>query len=235
MSEFRAMNKGSVVDEVLAQMMGKIADGTWSRGEKIPSENELRELLGVSRDTVRQAIKQMCAQGLLESQQGRGTYVKNADVGLPLTQMIPTVFLTQDDGANLIEFMQVIETASASIAAEKATEEDLAYLQSCLDQMIRAETDEQYYDWDSKYHIHLAKCTRNPLFSRSIEITSEMLTYYFTNLAKVHGREASIAQHRSCLEAVRTRDQKAAYMAMREHYEMLGRRLQQALTAKQPD
>ena len=135
MNDFKAMNKGSVVDEVLEQMMGKIVDGTWSQGDKIPSENELRDMLGVSRDTVRQAIKRMCALGLLESQQGRGTFVQNIDLSLYLTHLIPLVFLSEDDGSNLLQYMQVIQIASAKAAVEKATEEDIQALKNCLNEM----------------------------------------------------------------------------------------------------
>lgn len=233
MADFRPMNKESVVDEVLRQMMEKIADGTWVKGEKIPSENELREQLCVSRDTVRQAIKQLCAQGLLESHQGKGTFVRDADMSLYLTNMIPLVFLSEDDGSNLIQFMQLIQAASAGLAAEKATEEEIDFLQTCLDHMTEEEgNDKVYYDWDSKFHVQLSRCSRNPLFVRSIEITSDMLAYYFTDLARIHGHDDSIAQHSRCLEAIRARDVNAARSAMKEHYDMLGQRLRKIAVKK---
>lgn len=229
MNDFKAMNKGSVVDEVLEQMMGKIVDGTWSQGDKIPSENELRDMLGVSRDTVRQAIKRMCALGLLESQQGRGTFVQNIDLSLYLTHLIPLVFLSEDDGSNLLQYMQVIQIASAKAAVEKATEEDIQALKNCLNEMTLDSEDEEYYRRDSQFHIYLAQCSHNPLFVKSMEITSHMLTYYLTNLVRIHGRDQSIQDHKRCLDAIIAKDTTAAMTAMHQHYSMLEQRLVDSL------
>ncbi len=229
MSDFKAMNKGSVVDEVQDQMMGKIMDGTWSQGDKIPSENELRDMLGVSRDTVRQAIKRMCALGLLESQQGRGTFVQNIDLSLYLTHMVPLVFLSEDDGTNLLQYMQVIQVASAKAAVDKATEEDIQALTKCLEEMIQESEDEEYYQRDAQFHICLSQCSHNPLFVKSMEITSHMLTYYLTNLVRIHGRDQSIQDHKQCLDAIIKKDSTAAMAAMHRHYSMLEVRLVHSL------
>ncbi len=229
MSDFKAMNKGSIVDEVQDQMMGKIMDGTWSQGDKIPSENELRDMLGVSRDTVRQAIKRMCALGLLESQQGRGTFVQNIDLSLYLTHMVPLVFLSEDDGTNLLQYMQVIQVASAKAAVDKATQEDIQALTKCLEEMMRESEDEEYYQRDAQFHICLSRCSHNPLFVKSMEITSHMLTYYLTNLVRIHGRDQSIQDHKQCLDAIMKKDSAAAMAAMHQHYSMLEQRLVHSL------
>ena len=225
MDGLKNIRRENIAEEVQEQMMNKIIDGTWAQGTKIPSENELREAMGVSRDTVRQAIKQLCAHGFLESFQGRGTYVKKIDLSIYLTHLIPVVFLSEDDGTNLLQFMQLIEAASAKAAARTATKEEIQYLETCLNEMSNQSDDSVYYKWDSDYHIQLAKCSHNPLYVRSIEITSKMLNYYLTDLAKIHGHAESILQHQQCLEAIIERNPEAAEKAMIDHYDMLQRRL----------
>ena len=61
MSDFKNLKKEHISEDVFSQMLERITSGEWPQGSKIPSENELREAMGVSRDTVRQAIKRMCA------------------------------------------------------------------------------------------------------------------------------------------------------------------------------
>ena len=146
-----------------------------------------------------------------------------------LTHLIPLVFLSEDDGANLLQYMQVIQVASAKAAVDKATEEDIQALTKCLDDMTMESEDEEYYKRDAQFHICLSKCSHNPLCVKSMEVTSHMLTYYLTNLVRIHGRDQSIQDHKQCLEAIIAKDNAAAMVAMHQHYSMLEQRLANSL------
>lgn len=229
MSEIRKVQKSSVCDEVYNEMMDKIVTGNWPQGSQIPSENSLCESFGVSRDTVRQAIKRMCAIGLLQSRQGKGTFVCKVDLSVYMNRLIPIVFLSEDDGTHLLQFMKTIQMAVASDAAGKATEEDIAKLQLCMDKMETECSDEEYFKYDNDFHLRLASISENPLYVKSMEITSGMLTHYLTNMVRFHGRDQSIAQHQKCLDAIIAGDCTAAAYAMKEHYTMLEERLNEEL------
>lgn len=232
MSDFKVLKKESIAEDVFAQMLERITSGEWPQGSKIPSENELREAMGVSRDTVRQAIKRMCALGLMRSEQGRGTFVSTIDLSLYLNAIIPIAFLTEDDGSHIIQFMNVIQAASASMAAKNADTVGIALLRENMEAMLSAEDDRTFFERDMQFHRILAQLSGNPLFEKSMEITSTLMERYFSEMVTIHGRKSSIEQHRRCLEAVERGDENAAAGAMREHYEMLEERLLRALNEK---
>lgn len=229
MSDFRVLKKECLSEDVFAQMLERITSGEWPQGSRIPSENELREAMGVSRDTVRQAIKRMCAIGLMRSEQGRGTFVSTVDLSVYLNSIIPIAFLTEDDGSSIIQFMGVIQSASAAMAAAKAGGEALEPLRRSMDAMCAQQEDREYFDEDIHFHHVLAELSGNPLFIKSMEITSTLMERYFSEMVKIHGRQSSIEQHRQCLEAIERGDAVAASQAMADHYKMLEDRLVSAL------
>ncbi len=72
----KAVKKVNIGDQVYDQIKDQIISGSWASGEKIPSENQLMDIFGVSRGTVRQAIQKLSAVGLLETRRGEGSYVR---------------------------------------------------------------------------------------------------------------------------------------------------------------
>ena len=148
MTAFQPLGKQNTSDLVFNQLLARISEGEWVDGDRIPSENELRESLGVSRDSVREAIKRLAAMGLLRSEQGKGTFVRKIDTGFYLNMLIPTLFLSEDEGLHILQFMKAIQVESARIAAETATEEDpYALIVQTYDQYGRP-IESEYYRQD---------------------------------------------------------------------------------------
>ena len=120
----------------------------WPPDSKIPSENELRSSLSVSRDTVREAIKRLGALGLLESKQGKGTFVRKVDVGFYLNLVVPSLFLDEHDSVNILQFMKAIQAESVRFACRKAREEDIRVLEDLLEKMKDSGDYEDYFTYD---------------------------------------------------------------------------------------
>lgn len=127
--------KNNISQQVFAFLQKNIENGTWPVGSKIPSENELTKMMDVSRSSVRTAIQQCIALNILESQHGRGTFVKNSDV----RGVVNTIHtLTQSDYKDILkvlEFRKIIESGSAALAAERMNNTHLDKLQAILDTM----------------------------------------------------------------------------------------------------
>lgn len=237
MSTLVTLKKENVVDEVYNQMMQQIVSAEWPQNSKIPSENELREALGVSRDTVRQAIKRLCALGLLVSEQGRGTFVQKIDVGFYMNLLAPTVFLSDDDGSNILSFMKAIQVESARKVAASADAEAVSILKQCMEQMRKTDDPVEFFAYDNEFHTRLAELSGNALFIKSMEIASKLLQHYLTELVVIHGNRQSIEQHAMCLEAIIEHDPDRAAQEMCAHYDMLAVRLQSSMAkqkAEQP-
>ncbi len=229
MSTFRPVGKQNTADLVYDQLLERISSGEWVEGDRIPSENELRESLSVSRDSVREAIKRLAAMGLLRSEQGKGTFVQKIDTGFYLNMLAPAAFLSEDDGIGILQFMKAIQVESARIAADLRTEEDLQQLEACLEKMATEHSSERFFRYDNRFHAILCRITGNELFIRAAEMASGTLHVCLRAIVEIHGSEASIREHRQILECVRVGDGKGAARVMVEHYDTIMARLSQYL------
>ena len=119
------IEKTSIAEVVYEHMLAMVADGSWQEGTKIPSENELKDMFGVSRNTVRQAIQKMNALGILEARQGMGTFVRKVDTSFYLNSLLPTIIMDEKSSACTLEFEKAIQVESVKIAGRCATDEEI--------------------------------------------------------------------------------------------------------------
>lgn len=232
MNQFRPVQRQNVVNMVFDQMLDKIIGGEWPPDSKIPSENELRSSLSVSRDTVREAIKRLGALGLLESKQGKGTFVRKVDVGFYLNLVVPSLFLDEHDSVNILQFMKAIQAESVRFACRKATEKDIHVLEDLLEKMKDSSDYEDYFTYDIGFHCYLSEITQNQMFVKSMDIASKLLHVNLKDIAVIHGSKQSIEQHKGCLEALAGRREEEAVKIMVRHYDMLAIRLGDYLKEK---
>jgi GntR family transcriptional repressor for pyruvate dehydrogenase complex len=227
----KPIEKQNVADTVYYTMLNMIIEGEWKQESMIPSENELREGFSVSRDTVRQAIHRLKALGVLQSQQGKGTYVQKIDTSFYLNLMVPAVFLNEDDGICILEFMKAIQVESVRIVCERSSDEEIAVLSDYLT-LMRSTKDgdyENYFNHDIGYHFYLVQLTKNNLFEKAMDIIEKLLHVCLRDIVAFHGSEKSLQQHEDCFEAIQRRDADRAVGIMAEHYDMLTDRLRQWL------
>ena len=155
------------LSERLRQYM---AEGHLRDGDKLPPERTLAETFGVSRSSIRDAIRNLAEKGLLESRQGDGTYVRNPDME-PLANAILQV--VDEEGLlfdQVMEFRQALEPTIAALAAVRRSPEQLDRLKiiACDQQrlLILGEADGTL---DAQFHRGLAECTGNRLFIQTID------------------------------------------------------------------
>ncbi|MFJ8161601.1 FadR/GntR family transcriptional regulator [Streptomyces sp. NPDC096136] len=120
--------RSALVDQVITQLRNQITSGEWPVGSRIPTEPELVELLGVARNTVREAVRALAHNGLLDIRQGSGTYVL-------ATSELAGVMHRRFAGADprhVAELRSTLESSAARLAAERRTERDLVQLESLL-------------------------------------------------------------------------------------------------------
>lgn len=120
------INRLSLVEQVAEQMEQLIEQGQWKVGEKLPPEMELMDKFGVSRNTLREAIRALVHAGLLETKQGSGTLVRSTSVlGAALKRHVKKSTMMET-----LEVRFALEKQAAKMAAERRTEGDLAKLGS---------------------------------------------------------------------------------------------------------
>ena len=141
----------NVTEDVVDYLKQKIMDGTWKPGDKISSENELTACLSVSRASVRYAIQHLIAVGVLESFQGKGTFVKTKPIS-DIEQKLKTLY-NNTSVEQLVEFRIIIEGESCRLAAQRMTEDALNRMKIHLVNMMNSISDrEAFINEDIAFH-----------------------------------------------------------------------------------
>ncbi|HZT31175.1 MAG TPA: FadR/GntR family transcriptional regulator [Bryobacteraceae bacterium] len=207
-----------------------ILSGKWKTGFHLPPERELCAEFGVSRPILREALKVLLARGVLKEARGKGTYVW-PNMTEPLADLFD-LFVAQEESngaASLFEVRKLLEVEIAGLAAERATDEDIAHLDRLNQSMQRLHkkavdwTEEQmhrYNDLDFQFHLFLAKCTKNALFVILMSALSGSFKSSWTHMhQKAEVRTHGIQMHERILKAIRSRDPRLARKATRENLE----------------
>lgn len=127
------IRKGSLVETAIESLRTAIETGHWGVGDRLPVESELSDLLGVSRNTVREAVRVLAHVGMLETRQGDGTYVRaTRDAGETLRRIARTRLADQ------LEVRIMLETEAAKLAATRRTDPDLRKMTDALDARAKA-------------------------------------------------------------------------------------------------
>ena len=161
------VSQSNVVDAIFDELMRHISSGDWKIGGKIPSENELSAQLGVSRNSLRQALNRFNALGIIESRHGDGSYVRAVDLTFYLKNIFPLIILSKYDALNVYQLQKAIQCEAASgDLASLCTEAQLAELTELLDRMTvsdASDDQEGYLAADLRFHEIMVEITRNPV------------------------------------------------------------------------
>jgi DNA-binding FadR family transcriptional regulator len=170
----RNVARTSLVDTAIEELREEIASGAWPVGTKIPSEARLAESLGMSRLTVREALRVLAHAGLLQTRQGDGTYVTATDESqVALRRRLDTAA-----AMDIIDVRRGLDLVAARLAAGKRTDEDVAAMRDTLarrDAAARAGDLDGFADADVDFHLRVAEAAHNPLLADLYRSISDAL------------------------------------------------------------
>lgn len=212
----------SVVKTTFDYLLSNILNGTWKPGDKIPSENELRITLNVSRHTIRQAIANLSMLGILETKQGDGNYVQQVGIGLYADFLLPHLIFNKNNVSQLFEFREAVEVEAAYYAALRATDEDIRQIEEKfrICEENRHDT-ENYPSYDMAFHTAIALASKNDLLRQSLSVIEKhcfdaIVDYFDSSLA-----EQGSGAHQKIFEAIVKRDADAAKAHMMQHMQYI--------------
>lgn len=216
----------NVTEQVIQYFKENITSGNWAVGEKIPSENQLTETLGVSRSSVRAAIQHYVGLGVLESQHGRGTFLRDNSVE---ANHINTYLITAEDCQDIIkvlEFRRIVESEACRLATQYQTPELLEQLQLQLDKMVASTQDsEAFITADMNYHKTICGAAQNPILEKSVVRVFEEMERQQRQVHSIFGVRDGIYYHTLILNAMRQKDSDKAHDLMYEHLQSAMERL----------
>ena len=208
---------------VADQLKKKIISGEYSSGDKLPVEAELCQAFGVSRITIREAMKKLNAMGLVEIKQGKGTFVKNVDLGVFMKPLFQLVEFSEINIDAIYTARRHIEGGIAALAAQNRTEEDIASLEKCLQNIAYCcqQGDlEGCYQCDAEFHMTLARAARNPILLAALQAIQDIDDACVKRYDKyLVGYDSSGKEHRNVLDALIRQDTELAQLEMARHTE----------------
>jgi len=160
----KRVDRSSVKDQVFEQLRDQILRRVWLPGTKIPSENALAEELGVSRVSIRGALQMLASLGLLETQHGGGTYVREYKGEVFLNPLFPMLALEESDVFDVLEYRKIVERGTVGIVVEKADAAAIETLERAYQVMVEQKNNIHGFAMaDLEFHLDLAKATKNPI------------------------------------------------------------------------
>ncbi|KHL13260.1 GntR family transcriptional repressor for pyruvate dehydrogenase complex [Mumia flava] len=228
----------SVSGEVAAYLEQVAAD--LGPGARMPTERALASELGVSRTSVREAMRELEDKRLVERRPGRGTTVLDRDerarrLGDRLTAnghatasnasaTNPTPDTHPAHATDVAELRDVVEPQVAAIAAARATEADLVRLEQILADTHAGLTAAGSFALDHAFHLQVARAARNPLLLTICEVAADLSEDVRRDShATRAGRRTSLDGHRAILAAIAAGDTDAAETTMRDHLDDVAR------------
>ncbi|MET9296355.1 FCD domain-containing protein [Streptomyces sp. NPDC003077] len=156
--------RSALADQVIAQLRAQITSGEWPVGSRIPTEPELVEQLGVARNTVREAVRALAHNGLLDIRQGSGTYVVATS---ELAGVMHRRFADADP-EHVAELRSALEATAARLAARRRTEQDLQQLEALLERRENAWESgaaAAFVEADATFHMAIVAASHNDVLA----------------------------------------------------------------------
>jgi GntR family transcriptional regulator, transcriptional repressor for pyruvate dehydrogenase complex len=223
--------KGSrVSSSVVDHLRELVSSGQLGPGDRLPAERDLAERLGVGRNSIREALRELQMLGLVEARRGAGTFVRAADPSSLMAPFQTVISLSDAAVDDVMEFRRAFEPEVAALAARHATDGDIADLQSALRRFDQAvASDDRPYGADVDFHEVVARCTGNPLIMAVQHALAQLFAEMRSRLSDSSYQPDNRAArgHQALFGAIVAGDPDAARDVMRQHLdeveESLGR------------
>ncbi len=221
MDELKPVSRETLADQVVFILKRFILAERLNKGDRLPPERTLAANLGVSYRVIREALAVLVGEGAVTREQGRGTFVRTVDTN-PLENGHLDVFPSISNRTDIYALRISVEMAAVGIAAENATEEDLAHLKAIAD-FKALDLDQGMMAYEIRFHRALLRATHNPVLQRCADLITEALRLKAYDIdspvfgerlsARDSGRIA-VAEHREIVNALYARDGEKATAIM---------------------
>jgi GntR family transcriptional regulator, transcriptional repressor for pyruvate dehydrogenase complex len=216
------MTRSKLYEQVLERIRAHVDEKGLNAGDRLPSERELADRLGVSRASVKQALVVLEAQGLIDIRHGGGAYLTtNRLEAAPVEELVERRRRLPE----VLEAREAIETKLAELAAERRTKADLDAIEDALAYMgAEIKRGEPGIEGDRRFHEAITAAARSGLLAEFMRSIATQIAESRNESLRQPGRPPrSLTQHHKIAEAIRMSDPKAAASAMRRHVQTVSK------------
>ena len=210
----------AVTDEAITKIKEMLISGQLKAGDRLPPENELSDQLGLSRSSLREAVKALELIRVLDVRRGDGTYVTSLEPGLLTETMGFMVEIHQESSApELLEVRRILEPGAAAHAAARINARGLAALRTCLDSVPAQASAVQLAAHDFAFHSQIARASGNPYLAGMLDsLTGSALRLRtWQRIVEAGAVSAVLGEHAAILEALTLGDADLARSLMTVH------------------
>jgi GntR family transcriptional regulator, transcriptional repressor for pyruvate dehydrogenase complex len=210
----------AVTDEAILRIKDMILTGELAPGDRLPPEKELSERLGLSRNSLREAVKALEVIRVLDVRRGDGTYVTSLEPRLLLEAMSFVVDLHDDDSIlELFAVRRILEPAAAALAAARAREPDVAALRLQIESVDATTSVEGLIKHDLEFHGSIADLAGNSYLATLIESLSSrtVRARVWRGLTQEHSITRTLSEHAAIVEAIAAGDSSLAHALSTVH------------------
>ncbi|MEY8840959.1 FadR/GntR family transcriptional regulator [Cribrihabitans sp. XS_ASV171] len=237
---FQKIQSERLSTAVVRQIELLILRGILRPGERLPSERELSERLGVSRPSLRDAVAELQEQGLLTTRAGAGIYVAEV-LGNAFSPALVKLFATHDEAVfDYLAFRRDMEGLAGERAARLGSDSDLKVVQAIFDKMVaahRSRSSEEEARLDAQFHMAIIEAGHNVVMLHMMRSMFDLLRegVFYNRKIMFHQRttrEAILDQHRAINEALQARDPAGTRAAIEAHLSYVERALSDQMKAE---
>jgi GntR family transcriptional repressor for pyruvate dehydrogenase complex len=221
---YTPVKSARLYEQIVEQIKERILSRDLQDGDQLPTERELAEQFGVSRTAVREAIKALTQNGLVEVRPGRGTFVIDGTLRAVKRSLDLMIRIERGDKwADLVEIRGILEPEIASLAAMRASEEHITTMREAVTAMDAALDDaDAFITADDEFHLALARGTQNVLVPTLIDSIVDLLHEQRKRIFTVRGGpQRGQYHHKRILDAIVRHDPQVAREVMCAHLEQV--------------
>lgn len=224
--QYKKIKPKKIYEEVAEAIHGMIRTGQLNPGDKLDSVQQLAENFQVGRSAIREALTALRAMGLIEIRQGEGTYVREFETSQISFPLSTAILMNPEDTAHLLEVRKILEAGTVFSAAEKRTDIQLKAMEDALEEMKRANGNEELGEKaDLQFHLAIAESSQNPLLISLMNHVSGLMgeTMKETRRLWLYSKQTTTDrlhdEHYAIYQAIKEQDAETARSLMLSHIE----------------
>jgi GntR family transcriptional repressor for pyruvate dehydrogenase complex len=216
---FNSIERTSTAERIVENLITLVKDRRLKTGDKLPSERQLCEMIGVSRPILREALKALQVMNIIDIRQGAGAYIKSLEPGDVVEHLDIVFHLDSSLYHDLYEARRLLEAGIAAMAAEKIGDSELALIEENIRRAASDIDNEQaFFERDLELHEMIMKAAGNrviPVFMQSINKLALLIRQKTNAISNI--RKNTIKDHGAILAALKNHDGRESAKAMERH------------------
>jgi GntR family transcriptional repressor for pyruvate dehydrogenase complex len=232
--DFGTYGRENLSEKIADNILNLIRERKLLPGDKLPPERELAEQMGVSRPSVREALRALSIMKVIDHRQGSGTYITSLEPNY-LIEHLDFVFALEDSTyLDLLEARKVIESGIAELAAQRITDLEIHELNKFQEESINSvNNNEEFLKADLEIHDVICRASRNSILQRTMASLVKISIHSRRRTVQIgEVRSQTIIDHEKIIKSITARDSIAARQAMLDHLNHVEKGLKSVLSTK---